>query len=64
MWMHLGMLEKIGDEKSKIKDPVIEKFVKIGIKAIVKWVSNNAKHFWSIQENIQPKLDVKIKISA
>jgi hypothetical protein len=36
MLMQLRMLEKIGDEKSKIKDFVIEKFVKIGIKAIVK----------------------------
>jgi hypothetical protein len=64
MLMQLRMLEKVGDEKSKIKDFVIEKFVKIGIKAIVKWVPNNAKHFWSIQENIQPELDIKIKISA
>lgn len=30
------MLEKIGNEKSKIKNFIIEKFVKIGISAIGK----------------------------
>jgi hypothetical protein len=36
MLMSLIMLEKIGNEKSKIKNFIIEKFVKIRISAIGK----------------------------
>lgn len=46
------MLEKIGNEKSKVKNFIIKKFAKIRINTIGKWISDNAKHIGSIQENI------------
>lgn len=64
MLVWLVMLEKIGNEKGKIEDFVIKELVKIGVKTIGKWIHDNAKYFGPIQENIQPELILKIKISV
>ena len=62
MLVRVRMLEKIGNEKGKIENSIIKKLTKIGIKAIRKRIYNNAKYFRPIQENIQHKLILKVKI--